>query len=285
MANLRDFRKRVSTLKKQGLLPATTSRGHKLDARSADPRWIVKGKTLGSLVKKYDDVASNKATAVKVSKKQLSQYKKAGYETASGRVIVPHSATEKAIVKNDTVVIKSRSGIERVQIPIPFENLNKYLADIEKDKALINSMKRKNEYFGFKFFGNNSSTLYSDIAFLIEDLARYSAVQDAKSRIKQQEIYRNLEIVRVAHSANWVFPSERKRLMSKKFNRERMRKFRKKLKRKPLAVQAKYMDASAERSRRYRKHLRNGHLKAYRAKAKKRAKKSRTRKIKKGKRK
>jgi hypothetical protein len=276
VANLRDFRKRLSVLKKQGLIPASTARGTKIDARYADPRYKLKnGKTLGSLVKKYDDVATGKATALKVSKKQVTLFKKAGYETAAGKVIVPHSATEKALVERGEVVIKSRSGIERIQIPIPFQNLTQYLNDIQKDKARINRMKRRNEYFGFKFFGNNSSSLYQDIGHAIEDLARYSAVVAATSRIKQQEIYRNLEIVRVARSANWVFPSERRRMMSKKFNRERMRKFRKKLKHKPEAIQQQYRESNARRMREYRKRMRNGRLKAYKLKARKRAKKSR----------
>jgi len=276
VANLRNFRKRVSVLKKQGLIPDRTARGSKIDARSADPRYKLKGgKTLGSLVNKFDDVATGKATALKVSKEQVSRFKKAGYETTGGKVIVPHSATEKATVERGEVVIKSRSGIERIQIPIPFQNLTQYLNDIQKDKARINAMKRRNEYFGFKFFGNNSSALYQDIGHAIEDLARYSAVAAANTRIKQQEIYRNLEIVRVARSANWVFPSERRRMMSKKFNRERMRKFRAKLKRKPEAIQNQYRDNAAERNRKYRARLRNGRLKAYKLKARKRAKKSR----------
>lgn len=278
MANLKDFRTRVSVLKKQGLLPKTTSKGNKLDARYAAPSWKVNGKSLGSIVKKYDDVASRKATAVKVSRKKFTEFKKAGYETAAGRVIIPHSATDKATVSGGEVVIKSRSGIERIQIPIPFQNLNQYLTDIQKDAARINKMKRRNEYFGFKFFGNNSSTLYSDISFAIEDLARYSAVVAATSRIKQQEIYRNLEIVRVSRSANWVFPSQRRTIATKKRNRERLRKFRKKLKRKPEAVQEAYKEGSKNRMRAYRKRLHNGRLKAYKAAARKRAAKSRKKK-------
>ncbi len=198
MANLKDFRHRVSVLKKQGLLPARTSRGEKLDARSADPRWKVKGKSLGSIVKKYDDIASEKSTAVRVPRKTLIAYKKAGYETAKGRVIVPHSATERATRRGENIVIKSKSGIERVQIPIPFQNLEQYLTDIQKNKRLINGMKRRNEYFGFKFFGNNSSEIHSDISHLIEQLQTYSAVTNAVSRMKQQEVYRNLEIVRIS---------------------------------------------------------------------------------------
>lgn len=278
--NLRDFRHRVAVLKRAGLLTGKLRSGKSIDARSAYPTWKVNGKSLQSIVNKYDDVASGKATALKVPKKQLSQFKKAGFETKAGKVIIPHSATEKVVRERGEVVIKSRSGIERVQIPIPFQNLPQYLEAIRKDSDRINSMKRRNEYFGFKFFGNNSSTLYSDIAFAIDDLEKYSAITDANTRIKQQEIYRNLEIVRVNRAANWVFPSERRRIMSKAYNKRRMKAFRKKLKRKPLSIQHQYAEATRKRSAEYRKRIKrknNGQYKNYRTKAKERAKKSRKR--------
>jgi hypothetical protein len=277
--NLRDFRHRVAVLKRAGLITGKTRRGNTVDARSAYPTWTVNGKSLQSIVNKYDDVASGKATAVKVPRKQLSQFKKAGFETKSGKIIIPHSATEKVVREKGEVVIKSKSGLERVQIPVPFANLNQYLEDIRKDAKRINAMKRRNEYFGFKFFGNNSSALYSDIAHAIEDLQRYSAIAAANTRIKQQEIYRNLEIVRVNRAANWVFPSERRRIMSKAYNKKRMRAFRKNLKRKPAAVQDAYKEASRQRSKAYRARIKrknNGQYKNYRTKAKVRSKKART---------
>ena len=279
--NLRDFRHRVSVLKKAGLIPGKNRWGKTVDARSAKPTSKFNGKSLQSIVNKYDDVASGKATALKVPKKQLSQFKKAGFQTQGGKVIIPHSATEKVVRERGEVVIKSKSGIERVQIPIPFQNLTQYLEDIRKDAKRINAMKRRNEYFGFKFFGNNSSSLYQDIGHAIEDLQRYSAIATANTRIKQQEIYRNLEIVRVNRAANWVFPSERRRMMSKAYNKRRMKAFRKNLKRKPLAVQESYKEASRQRSKAYRARIKrknNGQYKNYRTKAKARSEKFRKRK-------
>lgn len=278
MANLKDFRHRVAVLKKQGLLPAKTSRGNKLDARSAYPSWKVKGKSLSSIVKKYDDIASEKSTAVKVPRKTLIAYKKAGYETAAGRVIMPHSATERAVRRGNDIVIKSKSGIERVQIPIPFHRLEQWLTDIQKDKKRINRMKRRNEYFGFKFFGNNSSEIHSDIGHLIEQLQTYSAVTNAVSRMKQQEIYKNIEIVRISRSSSWVFPSERRRIASKKYRRAASERFRKRLKRKPAAVRAQYRSANAARVKAWRDRLKGSNKKKYKEQAKKRAKRSRKKK-------
>lgn len=275
MANLKDFRHRVSVLKKQGLLPSKTQAGRPLDARYADPRWKVKGKSLGSLVNKFDDVSSGKATALKVPQKTLRAYKKAGYETSSGRVIVPHSATEKATVRQGQIVVKSKSGIERVQIPIPFQNLEQYLTDIQKNQRLIDAMKKRGDYFGFKFFGNNSSEIHSNIDSLIEHLRQYSTVQHANTRMKQQEIYRNLEIVRIRKDANWIFPGDRRRLGSKAARAKRQQKFRKRLKRKPAAIKARYRRAAADRQKAYRDRLKGQAKKDYKKKAKKRAKRSR----------
>src|SRR5689334_18362711 len=254
-ANLRDFRKRVSVLKKQGLLPARISSRKKLDARSALTDQIIRGKKLSTVVRKYDDVATGKLTAVKVSSTRLREFRKAGYETALGRVLIPHSATETVTLKGGEVSIRSAKGIERVQIPIPFQNLPQYFRDIKKNATRIDEMKNRNEYFGFRFFGHNSSSLYANIDLAINDLEKYTQVVKATSRVKQQQIYKNLEIVRLRSDKYWVFPSERRRKMSKEYNRKRAIRFRKKLKRKAGIIQEAYASATAERMREYRKRL------------------------------
>jgi hypothetical protein len=257
VSDLRKFRSSVATLKKRGLLPARTSSGQPLDARSAQPSWkTLNGRTLASQVKKYDDVISGKVTPLKVSPERLKQFRKAGYEVSNDRVLIPHSSVEVARIEKGEVVIKSASGIERVQIPIAFHNLDQYLRDIAADRDKINRMKTRNEYFGFRFYGNNSSSLYSDIAHAIEDLAKYDSVMTATTRLKQRDIYKNLEIVRVNRNAGWVFPSERRKESSKKYNRERMKRFRAKLKRKPKFIQEQYRQNKIERQKAYRARIR-----------------------------
>lgn len=279
VANLRDFRHRVAVLKRQGLIVGKTRRGISVDARYARPTTKVNGQNLGTIVSRYDDVASGKATAVKVkSRKQLSAFKKAGYETAKGRVIIPHSATETVRLERGEVVIKHRSGIERIQIPIPYHRLEQYLADIQKDHKRIDAMKRRNEYFGFKLFGNGSNQ-YSNIELLIEDLQNYQSVQNwgDLSRPKQNEIYRNLEIVKIKRNANWQFPGSTRRETKRKFRRQQSLKFRKRLKRKPLFIQEKYKEANRQRQREYRARIKRNRTfyKQYKDAAKKRAKRSR----------
>lgn len=277
MANLRDFRKRVSVLKKQGLLPAKLSARKKLDARRALPDWKIKGKKLSTIVRKYDDVATGKLTAVEVSPQRLREFRKAGYETANGRVLIPHSATEKVTLKRGEVSITSVKGVERVQIPIPFQNLPQYFRDIKKNATHIDMMKKRNEYFGFRFFGANSSSLYANIDLAIRDLEKYTQVVKATSRVKQQNIYKNLEIVRLRSEKYWTFPSERRRAMSKEYNRKHAARFRKKMKRKAGIIQEAYANATAERMREYRKRLKRNKTayRRYKKDAKLRANRSR----------
>jgi hypothetical protein len=283
MADLREFRKSVSVLKKQGLLPNKIGR-KKLDARKALPDMKVKGKKLSTLVRKYDDVVSGKLTAVKVPPASLRQYRKAGFETASNRVLVPHTKTETAkfTKKNIIVVpIKNKFGVERIQIPVEFRNLKKYLTDIRRESTLIDSMKRKNEYFGIRFYGGQRANFYSTIDLLLEDLIRYESIETATNmvRAKQQEIYKNLEIVRITQRGAKNIEhhlKERKRRMSKAYNRRHAKRVYEARKAKGPAVMNAYRRKQAEASKAYRARLKGTKKTAYKRKAKKRAAKSYT---------
>ncbi len=276
---LREFRKGVSVLKKQGLIPARIGR-KKIDARSVLPNFKVKGKRLDTLVRKYDDVVSGKATAISVPKKDLAKYRKTGFETAAGKVIVPHSATEKVSKVGPDITITSKSGMQRVILPIEFHTLPQYFRDIERNADLINRMKRNNEYWGIRFYGGQRAHFYADIRSLIADFQKYDAVDKKMSMSKQQEIYKHLEIMRISTSGAKRLEAELGqgiKTRSLKYQREQAKKFRKKLKRKPQAKQNEYRAAAAARMREYRARLKRNkkaHA-AYKAKAKKRAKKSR----------
>lgn len=286
MASLRKFRHSISVLKKQGLVSKT------VDARSAKPSDKSTGKKLQTIVDGFDDVISGKLTALKVKPSKLKQFRKAGYETAKGRVLVPHGSTEKAkLVKGEVNIISTEKGLVRIQIPVEFHNLKQYLTDIARNKKRINQMKRDNEYFGFRFFGNNSTALYSNVEAAIADLRKYETVLAAHSRYKQKEVYRNIEIIRVVREKDWVFPSERKRQMSKAYARMKQKQFREKLKHKSSVKREMYAEAHRERQRKYRARLKrdkkryNTELKAsrtrsakYRKTHKKKAKKKSKRK-------
>lgn len=280
MSTLRDFRRSVSTLKKQGLIPTRSDAGLKIDARSAIPEIKVKGKKLSTLIKKYDDIVSGKATALKVPSKDLAKYRRAGFQTTSSdRVIVPHAATEKARIVRGQVSIKSPYGIERVQIPVPFHNLKQYLRDIRKNADTINQLKGPREYFGIRFYGGQRANFYSTIQALVDDLSQYEAIRQRQTGFKQQEIYKHLEILRMDRAGAAKVEehvSERKTEMSKAYNRRHAKRVREKINRDPQRLAAKRA-ADAERAREYRKRRKKNPKKAAkdRAASKKRAKKYR----------
>lgn len=279
-SNLREFRRNVATLKKQGLLPARTQTGTKLDARSALPNWKVKGKRLDTLVKKYDDVASGKATALKVAPSELKKFRKIGFETAQGRVVVPHSKIETAKISKGQVAIKSKSGIERIQLPVEFHNLNQYLNDAEKNAALIDSMKKNNEFFGVRFYGGQRAKFYSSIRGLIENLKHYESIKQYTGKAKQLEIYQNLEVIKMTRPAAMRVEDEiheHKRTMSAAYNRRHAKRVAERRKGKGKAFMKAFLAKRAEYARDQRARLkRNPASDAhYKKQAKARAKKSR----------
>lgn len=290
MADLKEFRRKLALLKKQGLISGSTQSGEKIDARSALPGWKVKGKRLDTLVSKYDDVASGKATALKVAPSELKKFRKIGFETAQGRVIVPHSKIETAKLSKGQVSIKSKSGIERVQIPVEFHNLNQYLTDIEKNAPLIDAMKKNNEYFGVRFYGGQRAKFYSSVKQLISNLRHYESIKRYTSKSKQAEVYQNLEIIKMTKPAALRVEEEidtRRRKMTAAYNRRHAAKVYARRKAKGPAVMKQFRKQKAELMREYRQRLkRNPAADAhYKKQAKARAAKSRTRYAKKRKKK
>jgi hypothetical protein len=90
-------------------------------------------------------------------------------------------------------------------------------------------MKKRNEYFGFRFFGNNSSEFFSDIDLLLERLESYRDVNAGfKSRTKGADIYRHVEILRLNAKAmrHWETPSMKHHGKTKKQNRAAVKKWR-----------------------------------------------------------
>lgn len=283
LSQLRQFRKSVSILKKKGLLTGVNRWGKPVDARSAYPTTKINGKSLKSLVAKYDDVVSGKSEPIKVPAKKLKQFRKAGFSTANGRVLVPHSANETARLIKGEVVIKSTLGIERVQVPVPYENLHQYLTDIKKDSKKINRMKRRGESFGFRFYGHNSIAAYDDIDDAIDDLfTRYESIDQAlaeKSPMKQRDVYRNLEFIRITRRGekHWEDQqSNRKPSTSKGYAAARSKRFRERIKDMPQWKQDKIAEGTARRMQEYRKRLKRSKKadKSYKKAARVRAKKS-----------
>jgi len=254
---LRSTRSAVALLKKSGLLPDRLDNGQKLDARSAYPNWRVGGKKLSTIIRKYDDVVSGKVTPLKVDPTKLKQYRKQGESTTQGKfVLVPHKQGEVAKLDKGNISVVNKSGITRVQLPIEFHSVPKYVSEVSKNQKQIDKMKRKSEYFGFRFYGNNSSEIYSSIDDLMQYFVKYNDVQGAgKSRTKGAEVIKNLEIVKIQRPKNWEFSGERQQTKDAERNREAQRKYRKNLKKKPLFIQLKKAAANSAKQKAYRERV------------------------------
>lgn len=271
-----EFHHAISVLKEKGIIPS------RIDARKAEPFNVTKSGpqggtyTLRELVDKYDDVISGKATPVKLSESETKAYKRLGYETHKGKVIIPHSANESVKVERGRAVITHPKGIERVQLPIEYHNLEQFLDEAMENADEIDRMKNSREYFSFNFYGYGTSQIFSNIDQLLETFRHYKAADQAigsKSSRRMNEVYRNLEIVRTSKMA-W-----RKRLdetARKRRNREGEYSKHMKALRKSPARLAAHKSKEAAKAKAYRDKLKaNPEAYAkYKADAKKRARKS-----------
>lgn len=208
-ANLKNFRSKISRLKKQGVIPKS------VDARSSYPGKLVNGKSLGSIAARYERIAKGTASTAKVSPSKLKAYRKAGFKTVKKRVIVTHSKGETVGVTPQGIIYKNHpSGIRRFSIPISYKNLREWMADpnrdlhkwlrsLEHNADKINDSISQQEYFGFKFFNNYSGLITHDIGELIEWFSRYDSVIAAHTHKAQDEIYGNFEIVVINRKSDW----------------------------------------------------------------------------------
>jgi hypothetical protein len=274
-SDLKAFRHSVSILKKKGLISQT-------DARRAQPYWIRGGNRLDKLVAKFDDVISGKATAVAVSDKQVRQYRKAGFETTKDRVIIPHSAGERAKVLSKgqikvQKIKKSETGIRSITLPIPFRNLKQWLKDAKEQAGALDSLKGGRKVWAYKFYGHNSYATYEDLELLFEELAIGTASglnlndKAQQSSYKQgNEIYQNFALFAVPTKTDWV-----RRDLSKrgKISNESRRKYRRRIKGSVMGERA--MDKNAEDQQKFRDKLKGAKLDKYKKKARTRAKKAR----------
>jgi hypothetical protein len=271
VATSKDFKHAISVLKKQGLV------SDKIDARKAVASQKDRGKRLDTLVKKYDDIVSGKIQAVKVPAKDLRTLRSQGFETASGRVLVPKTKTEVAKFVKGEIQIEAVSGQQRVILPVEYHNLPQYLRELRKNSKLIDRMKRNNEYFGIRYRGGQRANFYGSIELLVDALEQYSFIEKLPKASVQSEIFANLEIMRISPRGATSIEREvetRKNPQSKLYARKHNKKTVAKLKRNP-ARYARYKDRRAQTEKERRDNMSAREKTAYRAAARKRAKKSR----------
>lgn len=270
--NLREFRSQVARLKKAGLISP-------VDARSATPGMLrTSGKrkdTLKFWVAKYDDFLSGKATPVKLSKEELKIRKKMGETVVGDIALVTHSAGQTATRTKRGVSIKSADGIERVQIPVEYHNLEQWLRDAKKDSANIDRMKAGREWWAFQFHGRDSYMVYHDIDDLLEDLARYESIAQSLntgSARDMNESYRNLAIFKVTGSTRWgKHKAQQVSERRQKYSAMKQKKRMKRLEDGPPAKLARFHEQQAKAQQAYRDRLKGKELAKYKKAAKKRA--------------
>lgn len=271
---LRKFRSAVSTLKKKGLVKKS------INARTAQPFQLSEGKSLRELVKKFDDVVSEKIEPVKLPKKKVSEYRRAGYETYKDRVLVPKLANDKVTVTKDgeIKITDKRTKIQRIKMAVPYRNLKQWLQDMRTNHLRIDSMKRRNEFFAYKIGEHTSWNIYRTIEFLLDEIENgspsglnLSEKFRTTTHKQQNEFFEAFEIVRVPRAEAWPQPKERFRGGGRRAKTGKRRK--------PTAEQkAEQRRKNAERQKKFRQTLTKKEKDAYKKKAKKRAKKSRKKK-------
>jgi len=272
-----EFRRGLSALKKAGIVD--------VDIRRAEPYWVRKSGprggtyTLSELISKYDDIVSGKATPVTLPEVEAKKFKKLGYEEIrGGKIIVPHAATEKVVVRKGQIVHEDISGIRRVQIPCEYHDLEQYLNCLKKNKKFMR--KTEGRYFAFRFYGNHSFT-YSSMGELLSDLSRYEAVMSTINRDSSRdmnEVYRNLEIIETTKVA-WEKSKTATRARAKKARKAKTkkgqrRKILEKLEQGPQWKLDQYRRKRAEQARQYRLRLSGAKKAEYKKAAVKRARKS-----------
>lgn len=212
---LKDFRRKLSALKKQGLIGGKT-----VDVRSAKPNMLRGGKFLEEYIKKYDDVLSGKATAVPLAKLENRGRQRKLYETVSAggiqpHVIVPHVKEESVSVSGGLVKISHPKGINRIEIPIDYNNLNQYLKDLRKAEKSGKLPELKGpHYYAFNLKGGQSHVIFRNIDELVNYLKNpkdnvsgsqrwVNRVLRSKDPKEQRDLFRNLEIVQTTQPAWW----------------------------------------------------------------------------------
>ena len=272
--SLKKLRSSVAYLKRRGLLPSIKEGGP--DARRITTKTKYNGRTLRSIVERYDDVVSRKAVPVKVPRSELRRMQKAGYDTSKGFVLYPVSATQTAYARGGRIHVRNKTGMVRIQFPVPLHQLDDYMRD---DKAMreFDGNKGKNDYWGMKIY-NGSTNVYANLSQLLDAMRHYNTIAtaiDSNSKPKQQEVYQNLELVRIADPEKWEFPGSQRQTRSRASSRRAAKSYRDKMKKAPISKQLEFLDKQAERQREYRARLKGDAKKQYKKDAKKRAKESR----------
>jgi hypothetical protein len=274
-AGLRKFRHDYAQLKKKGLVPHVDARGVKPTKSRlrtlAKYRSVLQGTSAVAklpLIKAREYVAANKgATLVSNAR-------------GGSRVILPISKGDKISVSHGRVKIRMPLGIERVQLPIKFHNLEQWANGIKKNAAKIDAMKAAGERFAFNFAGHHSLSFFDSIDDLIDTVLEYPTFEDAidsDDAETQSTVYSMIEIVKFPRGL-WPEPSATRKQQTAAYQKERRTRRRKN---RPAYKKELENEITAQRMREYRAKMKEknpSQYNAYKAAARERADESRSQK-------
>lgn len=261
--NIRSFRHEISILKKKGLIRKS------IDARSVKP-----SKHFLAKVKEYRPVIEGRMASVKVPAKSAASYIEHVNKSArfvkgpqGPRLLVPKAPDEKVTATRSGLVrISHPAGMERVQIPVAYHNLEQWLRAAKRKKGAINGMKKRGERFAFNFMGNHSISFFDDIGALLDTLQHYNSVEasiEGDDSEYQESIYQNLEIIKFKKGA-WYEPARNKRPYNSDYNSNAYYRRKAKLDRNPHA-QKVHDSKHAQQMREYRARMKENNPNQYEA--------------------
>lgn len=151
--DVREYRKELSTLKKQGIV------SKRINAARHYPTRYMLGK-----VKKFKGVATGRELAVPIEKLSLHrarQYIQKGTAKREGKfLILPKTAAKQRadVIKGHLATYTTLGWGEERVIFLPFEatDLNEFIAQLHDHESEINQLKEPTEQFGFQLYGHNA---------------------------------------------------------------------------------------------------------------------------------
>lgn len=173
---LREFRSKVAKLKAKGIVSA------KVDARKQRDTKYMRAK-----VRKFEDVLSGTAIAVKAKKDVREKYSSAGiFESRGSFVMVPkeHERSRAKIKKGRDlveIITPLKYGDHR-EVVLPFKATNMVDLARKLEANPIDDLKKGDEQFAFRLFGHNSLKSFVDTGEFVDYVLRnYAHLFSGKS--------------------------------------------------------------------------------------------------------
>lgn len=251
---IKEYRHAVAILKKAGLIAPT------IDARSVTPN-----RKLSRAIARYQPLLTGEAQAIspaRLKKLNAQQIRQSEATIARPRGLPPRAIVSKR--PNEKVVIDQQgritrrqpNGVTRVSVAVPYKNLEQYLERLGDLSSEMDKEKGRNGWFSFRFFGNNSRKSFRKWSAMVDYFSRYESVIqaiDEEDSEDMMDVYAGLEIVQIPDTNLPAFQSERRETRAerrKQNNAKKQQRFRDSM---DDSKQAKYKAAAKKRAAKSRK--------------------------------